>query len=78
MKENFMGIKCYGICSEMCAFMKDGKCSIHTKTMSKEEFIERLSEVLPSDGEISFAAVTWWNDNGTFNWDTDSDTERKL
>ena len=46
--------------------------------MSKEELIERLSEVLPSDGEISFATVTWWNSNGTFNWDTDSDTEGTL
>lgn len=46
--------------------------------MSKEELIERLSEVLPSDGEISFATVTWWNGNGTFNWDTDSDTEKTL
>lgn len=44
-------------------------------TMSKEELIERISEVLPNDGEISFATVTWWNGNGTFNWDTESDTE---
>ena len=44
-------------------------------TINKEELIERLSEVLPSGCEISFATVTWWNGNGTFNWDTDSDTE---
>jgi len=40
-------------------------------TMNKEELIERLSEVLPSGCEISFATVTWWNGNGTFNWDTE-------
>lgn len=41
--------------------------------MSKTELLEKLSENIPDDANITFATVTWCNDEGTFNWDSDSD-----
>ena len=41
--------------------------------MSKTELLEKLSETIPDDANVEFATATWWNDDGTFNWDSDSD-----
>ena len=39
--------------------------------MEKDELIKNLSEVLPDNADITFATVTWWDDDGVHNWDTD-------
>lgn len=36
-KENFMEIKCYGICSENCMAWKDGQCAIHATCIDEVE-----------------------------------------
>lgn len=41
--------------------------------MSKTELLEKLSKAIPDDANVTFATATWWNDEGTFNWDSDSD-----
>lgn len=40
---------------------------------TKEELLKRLSEVIPDDAEITYATVTFWNEDGTFNYSTDTD-----
>jgi len=37
--------------------------------MSKEELIKRLAEILPDNADITFATVTWWDDDGSHNAD---------
>ena len=39
--------------------------------MEKDELIKNLSEVLPDHADITFSPVTWWDDDGSHNWDTD-------
>lgn len=39
--------------------------------MEKDELIKKLSEVLPDNADVTFSTVTWFDDNGVHNWDTD-------
>lgn len=40
---------------------------------TKEELLKRLSEVISDDAEITYASVTFLNEDGTFCYDTDTD-----
>ena len=42
--------------------------------MEKDELIKNLSEVLPDNADITFSTVTWWDDDGAHNWNTDDKT----
>ena len=46
--------------------------------MQKDELIKNLSEVLPDNADITFATVTWLDDNGVHNWDTDDNDKITL
>lgn len=45
-------------------------------TMSKEELLARISEILPDDANIVYGEVTWWNEDGTLALSTG--TQRKV
>lgn len=47
------------------------------KHMEKDELIKNLSEVLPDNADITFATVTWFDDDGVHHWDTDDKKEKK-
>lgn len=46
--------------------------------MSKEELLARISEILPDDANIVYGEVTWWNEDGTFSWDTKESAQEAL
>lgn len=39
--------------------------------MNKDELLKRLTEILPDNADITFATVTWFDDDGCHNADFD-------